>query len=100
MIFVKAESGGQVLFIGVILCGLMLLWMRAAVIVYALFFGLTPFPGLDHIAEMLFATPLGWAMLVVGGTVGGLFAAFSRSEERRVGKECVSTCRSRWSPYH
>src|SRR3546814_11623802 len=28
-------------------------------------------------------------------TVGG-----TRSEERRVGKECVSTCRSRWSPYH
>src|SRR3546814_12694455 len=26
--------------------------------------------------------------------------ATSRSEERRVGKECVSTCRSRWSPYH
>src|SRR3546814_1069659 len=23
-----------------------------------------------------------------------------RSEERRVGKECGSTCRSRWSPYH
>src|SRR3546814_8152300 len=27
-------------------------------------------------------------------------AATRRSEERRVGKECVSTCRSRWSPYH
>src|SRR3546814_20743116 len=27
-------------------------------------------------------------------------AAATRSEERRVGKECVSTCRSRWSPYH
>src|SRR3546814_18491677 len=27
-------------------------------------------------------------------------AALKRSEERRVGKECVSTCRSRWSPYH
>src|SRR3546814_4273330 len=26
--------------------------------------------------------------------------ARQRSEERRVGKECVSTCRSRWSPYH
>src|SRR3546814_11007862 len=26
--------------------------------------------------------------------------AKGRSEERRVGKECVSTCRSRWSPYH
>src|SRR3546814_11668789 len=27
-------------------------------------------------------------------------ARSKRSEERRVGKECVSTCRSRWSPYH
>src|SRR3546814_19169036 len=27
-------------------------------------------------------------------------AVWRRSEERRVGKECVSTCRSRWSPYH
>src|SRR3546814_10592850 len=27
-------------------------------------------------------------------------SAIVRSEERRVGKECVSTCRSRWSPYH
>src|SRR3546814_7199352 len=27
-------------------------------------------------------------------------AIVGRSEERRVGKECVSTCRSRWSPYH
>src|SRR3546814_17108098 len=26
--------------------------------------------------------------------------ALARSEERRVGKECVSTCRSRWTPYH
>src|SRR3546814_18554062 len=26
--------------------------------------------------------------------------ARTRSDERRVGKECVSTCRSRWSPYH
>src|SRR3546814_2608038 len=27
-------------------------------------------------------------------------STLQRSEERRVGKECVSTCRSRWSPYH
>src|SRR3546814_2207717 len=27
-------------------------------------------------------------------------AFLGRSEERRVGKECVSTCRSRWWPYH
>jgi hypothetical protein len=31
---------------------------------------------------------------------GWLYAEGDRSEERRVGKECVSTCRSRWSPYH
>src|SRR3546814_18691213 len=29
-----------------------------------------------------------------------LLALYPRSEERRVGQECVSTCRSRWSPYH
>src|SRR3546814_1226364 len=29
-----------------------------------------------------------------------LVRRYPRSEERRVGKECVSTCRSRWSPYH
>src|SRR3546814_5008852 len=40
------------------------------------------------------------------GTVTGVGTGFTdidqltRSEERRVGKECVSTCRSRWSPYH
>src|SRR3546814_19049563 len=33
--------------------------------------------------------------VIVEQAFGGM-----RSEERRVGKECVSTCRSRWSPYH
>lgn len=77
MIVVRPKSGGQILFTGVLLCLLMLLWMRAAVIIYALFFGLRPFPGLDHIVPMLFTTPTGWAMLIVGSLVGGLFAAFS-----------------------
>jgi uncharacterized membrane protein len=77
MIFVRPQSGGQILFAGVLLCLLVITWMRAAVIVYALFFGLLPFPGLDHIAPMLFTTPVGWAMLIVGGAIGGLFAAFS-----------------------
>src|SRR3546814_6389929 len=38
--------------------------------------------------------------LVAGTTPQSLSIALPRSEERRVGKECVSTCRSRWSPYH
>src|SRR3546814_6062005 len=52
-----------------------------------------------------------WLDLVVGlskttgahddnGLVGIFLSQCTRSEERRVGKECVSTCRSRWSPYH
>ncbi|QPC92961.1 DUF2189 domain-containing protein [Mesorhizobium sp. INR15] len=77
MIFVRPASGAQVLFVGFIMLGLALLWMRAAVIIFALFFGWRPFPGLDHLAPMLFTTPIGWAMLAVGTVVGGVFAAFS-----------------------
>src|SRR3546814_9784295 len=35
-----------------------------------------------------------------GGQILADLRAAGGSEERRVGKECVSTCRSRWSPYH
>lgn len=77
MLRVRAASGRQILFVGVLLCLLMLLWMRAAVLLYALFFGWQPFPGLDHVAAMLFTDPMGWALLLVGGIVGGLFAAFA-----------------------
>src|SRR3546814_11704498 len=44
------------------------------------------------------------ALKRLGRAVLQLFGQFLvealRSEERRVGKECVSTCRSRWTPYH
>ena len=44
-------------------------------------------------------------MLATSSAEGELYTGVThlypgRSEERRVGKECVSTCRSRWSPYH
>jgi uncharacterized membrane protein len=77
MIFVRPASGGQILFTGALLCGLMLLWTRAAVIIYALFFGLLPFAGTDQILSMLFTTGTGWGLLIVGTIVGALFAAFS-----------------------
>src|SRR3546814_12457330 len=41
--------------------------------------------------------PYTLAAFVISGMYAGLAGA--SSEERRVGKECVSTCRSRWSPY-
>src|SRR3546814_15790861 len=51
--------------------------------------------------------PLGLAHALHDHLLGGLGCDAAeidvvdlRSEERRVGKECVSTCRSRWSPYH
>src|SRR3546814_11784078 len=43
-------------------------------------------------------TPCLFLYMVRDDTI--LLLRIVRSEERRVGKECVSTCRSRWSPYH
>src|SRR3546814_12425517 len=40
---------------------------------------------------------IGMGVVIIGGT---LFSLVLRSEERRVGKECVSTGSFRWSPYH
>ena len=77
MMFVPIRSGAQIVFVGLLLCLLMMLWNRAAVLLYALFFGLRPFPGLHDILPYLLGTPTGWVLLIVGSLVGGLFAAFS-----------------------
>jgi uncharacterized membrane protein len=77
MILVRARSRYSAFFMGVLLLGLFLLWMRAAVLIYALFFGLVPFPGTGEILPMLFLTWEGWGLLLVGGAIGALFAAFS-----------------------
>jgi uncharacterized membrane protein len=42
-----------------------------------LFFGLLPFPGFDHLIAQLLTTPRGWALILTGSAVGGLFAAFA-----------------------
>src|SRR3546814_7905712 len=42
----------------------------------------------------------GWRIEILATDISTAAIAQARSEERRVGKECVSTCRSRWSPYH
>src|SRR3546814_7996062 len=50
-------------------------------------------------ADKTYRLGLAVAELAVG-MIGSSHLDLIRSEERRVGKECVSTCRSRWSPYH
>lgn len=77
MMLVRPASGGQVWFAGLLLCLLIALWLRAADLLYALFFGMLPFPGFDHILAQLLTTPRGWALIATGSAVGGLFAAFA-----------------------
>src|SRR3546814_13741413 len=50
------------------------------------------------LSRQLLIGETGWPICCVAQTAALVF--FIRSEERRVGKECGSTCRSRWSPYH
>src|SRR3546814_2256644 len=57
----------------------------------------TPKAGIGFELDVIAACFIGGASAY--GGVGKVTGAV-RSEERRVGKECVSTCRSRWSPYH
>src|SRR3546814_11941590 len=68
------------------------------------------FDGFKAIDDLSLAIPSGSMTVVIGpngagkstmcDTIIGRVRPTSRSEERRVGKECVSTCRSRWSRYH
>ena len=77
MVFVRPRSGRAGFMMGVLLLGLFLLWMRSAVLIYALFFGMVAFPGTDELIPMLFLTPTGWTLLLTGSIVGALFAAFA-----------------------
>src|SRR3546814_15290127 len=55
----------------------------------------------DRVLVGMGATVLNGAVIGDDCLIGaGALVTEGRSEERRVGKECVSTCRSRWSPYH
>lgn len=77
MLAVRARSGGQLAYAGLMLGLLVLFWLRAADLLYALFFGLSPFPGADEALANVLTTPRGWALIVTGSAVGGLFAAFA-----------------------
>jgi len=77
MIVTNVNSSGQILYVGAILGLLMVMWVRTAFLLYALFFGMTQFGGFDQIVSSVLTTSTGWLLLGVGGFIGGLFAAFS-----------------------
>lgn len=68
---------GQIAMAGLLLGLLVLFWLRAADLLYALFFGLQPFPGATEAFQNALTTPRGWALIATGLLVGGLFAAFA-----------------------
>src|SRR3546814_5229699 len=73
------------------------LWFDAAA--HALSAALFRDAGADRIGDLAFGPPPA-ARPVARSTASGRGDHLCRSEARRVGKECVSTCRSRWSPLH
>src|SRR3546814_13799862 len=75
----------------------MMPWVIAAVCVVA-YFGLRLFSAVDVSAPI--ASREGVVQRAAAMEKYVRYDDFMRSEERRVGKECVSTCRSRWSPSH
>lgn len=77
MLLVRPISGAQLAYAGLLLGLWVLFWLRAADLLYALFFGLTPFPGARDALFNVFSTPQGWGLMLVGSAVGGLFAAFA-----------------------
>ncbi len=79
MIGVKTRSPVQLLLVGVVLMLMMTFWLRFAVVLYALFFGLAPFDGIGQTIDTLLFTDTGRWLLIVGSAVGGVMAAFSFS---------------------
>lgn len=77
MLVFRPASGGQLAYSGLLFGLLILFWLRAADLLYALFFGLVPFPGAEEALTNVLTTPRGWALIATGTLVGGLFAAFA-----------------------
>lgn len=70
-------AAGQIAMAGLLLGLLVLFWLRAADLLYALFFGLQPFPGATEAFQNAFTSPRGWALIATGMLVGALFASFA-----------------------
>src|SRR3546814_13245336 len=68
-------------------------WSKQHDFVASTIVGVSAYEQLDPILDAM-------ELVLEDGVMKALHKVSKRSEERRVGKEWVSTCRSRWSPYH
>lgn len=74
-LFVATRSPMRLAFLGIVLMALLLIWMRAAMLLLALFLGATEFPPLAEVVPTLLLTSEGLALLVVGTCAGAILAA-------------------------
>ncbi len=74
--FVRAEAPSQLAFLAFVLSLLLLVWMRVALLLFALFFGSQVMPSLENFLPTLLFTPHGLGLLIVGSALGGVFAVF------------------------
>src|SRR3546814_20420481 len=79
-----------------VLSGVILLVMYASIFIVE---WLSPYNLHSRNVDHIYAPPQSVHLFHDGDFIGPFVYGY-RSEERRVGKECVSTCRSRWSPSH
>ena len=77
MMYVKTAAPMQLAYLGLLLCTMFLLWVRAATLVYAIFFGTSNFPPIDEFIPMILNSSEGAWMLAVGTIIGASFALFA-----------------------
>ena len=94
MIVAHPRSGGQLVFAGLLLCLLVMLWLRAADLLYALFYGLLPFPGYDQILAQLLTTLEERGIRKVMAVIGDSANAGSIGVHRALGFSHVGTVKA------
>lgn len=74
VLLVRTRAPAQLMFLGVMLMIVFLIWVRVATLLFALFYGLQGFPPLSQFVDELFFTFRGLALLTVGSAIGGVLA--------------------------
>jgi len=75
MLKARAQSRAQAAFVALVMALLIALWLRAGVLMFALFFGVREFPGFGSVTLIMLTDSSGWLLLLFGLAFGGLFAS-------------------------